>query len=81
MSGPTLFHVVQMRVSEPYLLLRNHENETTGVWFYSKEEQIKISQTVKSLLEAKKTANPKGKITSSALPEQVCSSSSSSSSL
>lgn len=54
----------KMRVSEPYLLLRNYKNETTGVWFYSKDEQQKISQTVKALIEektaAKKDATKKG---------------------
>jgi len=57
-------HKLQMRVSEPFLLLRNEENDTTGVWFYSKEEQIKISQIIKTLLDAKKTrlpTNPKGR--------------------
>lgn len=44
---------LQMRVSEPYLLLRNYKNETTGVWFYSKDEQHKISQAVRALLDAK----------------------------
>ncbi len=45
-----------MRVSEPYLLLRNYKNETTGVWFYSKDEQQKIAQAVRALIDEKNAA-------------------------
>lgn len=37
---------LEMEVVQPYLLFRNKLGEITGVWFYKKTEQAKITQVI-----------------------------------
>jgi len=37
---------LEMEIVQPYLLFRNKEEEITGVWFYKKAEQLKISEVI-----------------------------------